>query len=280
MASFPEWVTVAEARSRYGDDIEDITNADLRRELDNMTAAMEDLLGHTFGRAAIMQSSAADTVEVTALALIVGGDTYTLTDYDTLLELEIAVNAGGGDYQMELLAGVRLDMPTSFLREFTATACGPTYDLRQVLSISHTYYKATGGESHVFLPLPLYSVNSITESGTVLATTAYWAQVGKSYVIKKYCTCVDDACQHPRGRWKQTYPDNLIIIYRPVYWLNIPASLQAAVLQAYGISRDVGGYTSEKFLSYSYSRQGQPAMTVSQALTQSGIERYQVKSTF
>jgi hypothetical protein len=280
MANFPEWVTVAEARARYGDDIEDITDADLRRELDNMTAALEDMLGHGFGRAAIISSTAADNVEVTAAALIVGGDTYTLADYDTLLELEVAVNAGGGDYQMELLGGVRPDMPTSFLRVLAATPCGPTYDLRQILSVSHTYHKATGGESHIFLPLPLYSVNSVTETGTVLATTAYWAPVGKPYVIKKYCSCVSDECQHPRGRWKQTYPDNVIIIYRPVYWLRIPASFAAAVLHAFGIARDIGGYTSESFLSYSYSRKGQGEMTWQQAFSMAGLERYQVKATF
>jgi hypothetical protein len=280
MASFPEWVTVTEARARYGEDIEDVADADLRRELDQITAAIEDLLGHAFGRAAIVSSTAAETVEVTAVALIIGVDTYTLADYDTLLELEVDVNATAGDHEMELLAGVNPSMPTSFLRVMAAATCGPTYDLRQVLSVSHSYYQTTGGESHVFLPLALYSVNSIAESGTVLASTNYWAQVGKPYVIKKYCECSGTGCEHPIGRWKATYPGNMIVIYRPVYWLRIPGSLQAAVMNAFGIARDLGGFTGEKFLSYSYTRSGQPSMTWQQSLSLLGLDKYQVKATF
>ena len=271
-----EIVTAADARARFGGDVDSLSDATLRQMLDSLVSEMEGVLGHGFGRAAWVSASDASALVVSSTALSVGGDTYAFADYATLGALAAAVNGAGEAYQIDLAPHVRYDTPCTLLRAVSSTPVGPTYDLRQPLCASGLYWKGTGGQSHVFLPLPVASVASVSESGTALASTAYWVQVGKPWLIRKACPCTSTDCNHQRGHWLATYPDNVIVTYTPMWWGRAPAAVGAALLDAFGASQGAGVMESESFLGYSYRMARPAAKRPGEIFGGAGLRGYQV----
>lgn len=276
-----EYLTVDEIRDEFGDDVGLLTDAQLLRPLDRLSAHLEDNLGHTFGRAATVASSGADTVQVTAAALVVGGDTYLFADYATLGALETAVAAAAGTYSMTLLPQVRPDTPSTLLKAMGPLACGPTYDLRRTLDITALWLKCSGKhESHLFLPLPLRSVTGVEENAIALASTYYWAVPGETWLIRKLCTCDTTTCRHPRGKWSAMYPGNIEVTYVPSWWNTAPGPVKAALLEAFGTQSGVGGgaLESESFGEYSYRRSTARQDTWQESLGGVALRPYVVRS--
>lgn len=271
-----EAVTVAEVRARYGGSVDSLSDATIRRTLDNLIEEMEGTLGHGFGRAGWASASEAATLTITSLAATLGDDSYTFEDYPTLGELAAAVNGAGESYQIDLAPHVRPDTPCSLLRTRTATAIGPTYDLRQPLCLSALYYRATGGYTHLFLPLAVSSVVSVVESGTTLEDTDYWAQIGQPWLIRKACTCTGTTCGHVRGHWLATYPDNIALTYAPVGWGKTPGVVNGALVEAFGAGQGLGDLESEKFLGYEYRRKLPEGRRASDILSGATLRPYQV----
>ena len=139
------------------------------------------------------------------------------------------------------------------------------------------YVKATGGTSHLFLPLPVYSVTAVVESGAAVTAAGYWVQVGQPWLVRKRCSCASD-CTHPRGRWLATYPDNVSVIYKPLWWNTPPMLCGSVMMEAFGAQRELTGLSSESFLSYSYSRSGSPAQRWDEILTRAGLRQYQIQA--
>lgn len=271
-----EILTPADVRARYGGDVDSLSDATLRQMLDRLVSEMEGVLGHGFGRAAWVSASDSSALVVSSTALTVGGDAYAFADYATLGALVAAVNGAGDAYQIDLAPHVRYDTPCTLLRAVTSTPVGPTYDLRQPLCLSGLYWKGTGGQSHMFLPLPVASVASVSESGTALASTSYWVQLGKSWLIRKACPCTATDCNHQRGHWLATYPDNVVVTYAPMWWGRAPAAVGAALLEAFGAAAGVGGMESENFLGYSYRRATPAALRAGEILGGASLRGYQV----
>lgn len=257
-----EYLTVDDVQLEFGDDVTDLTDAQIQTRIDRLVAQLEGMLGHTFGRAIIARSTATQTVQVTATAVIIGGDTYLFAAYATLGALVTAVNGAGESYRMELLPQVDGSTPSTLLAVMAATTCGPNANNRAVLCISALWLRLSGdGQSHLFLPYPLGSVTTVEENAAVLANTYYWATPGESWIVRKYCDCLSGSCQHPRGHWSRRYPGNIEVTYVPQWWIGgPPASLQAALLEAFGSQAGVGsaGMESESFGEYSYRRARAP----------------------
>lgn len=252
-----EYVSIAAVRDEFGDDVVDMTDAAIQRKIDRLSAYLEDQLGHTFGRAMVARStSATDTVEVTAAALVIGGHTYDFATYTTLAALEAAINGAGHEFSVELLPKVNPGTPSDCLATHVATACGDGAEDRVLLCLSRMYLNLSGsGESHLFLPLPLASVTEVVENAATLAATAYWAVPGDAWLIRKLCTCNTTDCVHPRGTWSARYPGNITLEYTPQAWLGgVPSSVSAAMLEAFESLANVGPFESENFGEYSYKR--------------------------
>jgi hypothetical protein len=252
---------VDDVRAEYGEDVEGMTDEQILRRIDRLVAYLEELVGHGFGRAAIARStSPADTVQVTATSLIIGGATYLFSAYATLGLLVAAVNAAGGAYSIELLPHVDPSTPPDLLSVHAATVCGDSYEDRVVLCMSRLWVRSSGNcQSHLFLPLPLQTVSEVTEDGTTLDVLAYWAVAGESWLVRKLCDCDTSACttcSHATGHWAGTYPGNIQVEYTPLWWNHPPASLGAALLEAFGAQAGVGdgSLQSETFGEYSYRR--------------------------
>lgn len=272
-----EMLSVADVQAHYGDGVEGVTAAAIRKELDQMQAQLETTLGHGFGRVAWLWSTVEIQASVTATALNVGADIYLFADYATLGALAAAVNGAGEPYHVALATHVRPDTPSTLLQEVDAAYIGPTYDLRMTLCSSGLYFKATGGTSHLFLPLPVWTVASVTETGIAVASTGYWAPVGSTWLIRKRCSCTGIECVHPRGRWLASYPDNIAVTYTPVGWNQPPMLLGSAMVEAFGAQRELTGVSSESFLSYSYSRGAAGAIRWDDVLMRAGLRPYQVQ---
>lgn len=255
-----EFLNIEEIRAEYSDAVSDLGDEVIQRRIDLLSAALENELGHGFGRALIAFSDAADTVEVTSSALIIGGDTYSFSDYPTLLALVTAVNAAGKDYSLELLPHVFEGTPSDCLDTLAAVSCGPNYEDRQVLCLAYRYEQHSGEyTTHVFLDLPLASVASVVESGETLSSTDYWAIPGRNFLERKCCDCDNClTCVHPSIRWKANYPGNILVKYIPQHWGRVPRTLRGVMLEAFGVRYGVSdeGLVSERFgpAQYSYTR--------------------------
>lgn len=273
-----EYLTVADLRAEYGEDIEDVTDAALQRQIDQMSAYLEDQVGHTFGRALIARSVGSDVVQVTATALLIGSDTYLFATYPTLNELVTAVNAAGENYSLELLPNVRSDTPSVLLKAHSSTACGPDYENRVILCASAMYCLLTGKyESHLFLPLNLAAVNTVVENLVVLTTSDYWALAGESWLIRKACDCGGCSCQHPKGRWSNAYPGNIGVSFVPQFWGRVPSTLSAVMLDAFSSRGGLAPYQSEDFGDYAYKRGTAPVASWQETLGGSTVRKYAVK---
>lgn len=275
---YGEFVTVADVRSRFGDDADELSDVAIRQDLDRMQVAMESALGHGFGRVAWLWSTSTVQVQVTSEKLTIAATDYTFATYTTLGALALALVSAG--YYMELAPHVRPDTPASLLRTLALTTCGPTADKRVALTSSGLYVRKTGGESHLFLPLPVQSVTSVVESGTTLASTTYWTQFGQPWLIRKACACSGDDCTHYRGRWKATYPDNVIVTYVPQWWNQPPSIVASVLLDAFGMARGMNPVSSESFLSYSYSRGAPETRNWEQIVSGASLRPYQVRAVF
>lgn len=275
---YGELATVADVRARFGTDTDELTDAGIRADLDRMQSSLEAALGHGFGRVAWLWAMTTVQVQITATKLTIAGTDYAFATYTTLADLALAlVNAG---YYMELAPHVRPDTPSTLLRTLALSTCGPTIDKRVALTTSALYYRATGGESHLFLPLPVASVVSVVETGTTLTSSNYWTQLGQPWLIRKACACSGDDCFHNTGRWKGTYPDNVIVTYTPMWWGTPPAAAGAVLLDAFGAARGFTLMQSEDFLSYSYTRSIPEALRWEQIVAGAGLRPYQVRAVF
>lgn len=253
-----EIVTVDEIRDEYGEEVADMTDNAIQRRLDRMAAYMGDTMGHYFGRALLANSSnAAHTVAVSATGLTIGGDTYLFATYTTLISLVDAVNGAGKDYSLHLFSFVNPNTPSELLKVVGVTACGPNYSNRVTLDVTALYTVLSGeGRTHIFLDYPIREIVSLLEDGTSLTSGYYWLRIGTPWLIRKACTCViDTTCTHPKGWWPATYPNNIIIRYKPTWWGMIPGAVQAAMFEAWESYSGVGPLQSEKFGTYSYTRE-------------------------
>lgn len=278
-----EYLTVAEVRAEFGDDVAEMTDVQLQRRIDGLVSVLEDNLGHTFGRALVVSSGAADTVAVTADMVIFNGVSgFAFADYTTLGELAAAINAAGAGYEADLLPQVSPATPSNLLGLRGDAACGPDYDDRAVLCLSALYVSCHGdGTSHLFLPLPVQSVLEVLENGT--ATTAFWSRAGEPWLVKRLCACpAVSSCRHPRGRWSNAYPANILVTYVPQGWGRPPAALKRALLEAFEGQAAIGGaLQSESFGgAYSYSqRAGLRQGTWQDALGGAAVRAYAVRLT-
>lgn len=253
-----EYVTVADLRAEFGDDVAELTDAQIQRKIDSLVALLEENLGHSFGRALLVSSTDADAVIVTSTMLVIGGDAFTFEDYPSLAELAAAANAAGGSYSVEVLPQVNTATPSDLLAQRSSVACGPDYDDRVILCLSAMYVSCHGeGQTHLFLPLPVASMVEVTENGTEIESTGYWVKAGEPWLIKKLCGCSSStSCYHPRGRWSNAYPANVLVTYVPQWWNKPPATLKRALIEAFETQAGIGGaLQSESFGgAYSYSR--------------------------
>jgi hypothetical protein len=276
MACF-EYITVADARAEYGDDVTGMTDAAIQRRIDRLAVYLEDQLGHTFGRALIARSSGSETVSVSATALTIGGIPYLFATYPTLYELVTVVNAAGASYSLELLSNLRPDTPSALLKIHTGATCGPDYEDRVVLCVSAMFCRLTGKrESHLFLPLPLTVVNTVVEDLIALTTADYWAIPGDAWLIRKACGC-SCACGHAYGRWSACSPGNIGVSFAPRYWGHAPGSLLAYLLDAFGSQAGVAPFESESFGDYKYSRGSAKVSTWSEILGSGSVRQYAIK---
>lgn len=250
------YATIAQIQSAYGEDVADWTDGQIQLRIDQMASELEDQLGHTFGRAVMATSTTTDTVQVTALGVVIGGDTYLFADYATLGALVAAVNLAGESYSLELLPQINPSTPSTLLSVAGAATCGPDYEDRVILCISDLWIQTSGGGSKVFLPLPIYSMTTVEENGTEVTSSYMWALAGETWITRKCCAC-SNSCVHPAGRWSMRYPGNIEITYVPVAWGKPPASLKSALVQAFGMRWNVGdeNIKSESFGgAYSYTK--------------------------
>lgn len=270
-----EWVTVDNVREEFGADVASQSDAQILRKLDRLAASLTEALGHGFGRALLATSTAADGVAVTATVLSIGGVDYAFATYPTLGSLVTAVNAAGGSYSIELWPTVNANTPSTLLALKSVAACGPTYDHRQVLCMTGLWVQASGDyTSHLFLPLSLTSVSAVTEDAAALLATYYWAVPGDTWLIRKACSCITNACRHPSGRWPATYPGNLTVSYVPQNWGNFPGSLRQILLDGFATQGGLTAVQSESFGEYSYSRGAARVDTWQDTLSGSGVRRY------
>lgn len=272
-----EYITVADVRAEYGDDVADMTDSAIQRKLDRLVGYLEDQLGHTFGRALIARSTGSDVVSVSATALTIGGDAYLFATYPTLQELVVAVNAAGDTYSLQLLPHVRNNTPSTLLKAFSGASCGPDYEDRVVLCIEALFCHLTGKrESHLFLPLPLASVTTVIQDLITLTTADYYATPGDAWLIRKSCGCVCE-CGHAYGKWSAAYPGNIGVVYVPAYWGHAPAALQAELLEAFSAQSGLAPFERESFGDYSYSRGTAKVSTWQEILGGGSARMYAVK---
>ena len=273
-----EYLTVAEVRDECGDDVAELSDAAILRKIDRLVGFMEYNLGHTFGRALRAWSSDANhTVQVTASALVIGGDSYAFADYATLGSLTDAVNNVGAAYRVELLPKVVPDTPSSLLKATGALVCGATYDKRQMLDLTALWLRARGGQTHVFLPLPLRSVSAVIENGTTLTADQYYAVAGKSWLVRKACECPVVCAVHVVHWGWRTY-DGIQVTYRPTWWGQTPAAIQMALLEAFKVDLGIApsSLESERFGQYSYSNRAPEALTYRDILGGGMLRAYAV----
>lgn len=278
-----EAITVARLRAAYGEGVSDTSDADLREMLDGLVSEMESTLGHGFGRVAWASATEAASLVIDADSLTFGSDEYTFAAYPTVGALQAAVNGAGEAYTIELAAFARYDTPSTLLQALSTTV-GPTYANRASLGLSGFYFRGSGkATSHLFLPLPVAAVTSVTEDGEALASTAYWVQGGQPWLVRKACACADvAACRHIPGRWLATYPDNVVVVYKPTAWLSLPRFVGQVLVDAFGAQTGVSGdnLSSESFLGYSYSRQAAPAMRANEILSSARLRPFAVQADF
>lgn len=260
-----EYLTVAELRAEYGDALAAKSDEDLQRRLDRLTAYLEDQLGHTCGRAIYVWSTTAAAVEVTATALIVAGDSYAFATYQTLDALVDAVNGGAGKAQALLLPQMRGDTPSTLLSMLPTTSCGGGYDKRVCLTTTAMYMRLSGnGETHLFLPLPLRSVNSVYEDGYAVS---YTAEPGKSWLVRR-----------PAGSCWRSGNGNIAVTYTPRWWGQPPAPLGGVVLEAFAAVSGLAPFESESFGgAYSYRRNAPPAQHWQTLLSGPAVRPYMVR---
>jgi len=270
-----EYLIVSEVRARFDDDINELDDEAVLRRIDNLVAYLEEQLGHGFGRALVATSTGDHTVLVTDVALTIGEDVYAFADYPTLAALVAAVDGAGADYQLEPLPHVRPDTPSTLLVTQPAVTCGPTYSNRVSLRLRGLYILASGGRSHIFLPLPLSSITSVVENGVALDNTYYWATPGESWLIRKRCSATCDPT--PRGCWSKRYPNNIAVSYVPQWWGRAPAPLKGALLDAFAAMSGLSPLQSENFVgAYSYTRATAPTFSWQDYLGTATIRRYAI----
>lgn len=252
-----EYLTVTEVRDEFGEQVAEKSDAALLRNIDRLAGVLEDNLGHSFGRAAVAQSTdPAHTVAVSATELTIGGDTYAFSTFPTLGDLETAVNGAGDSYSLTLNPKVATNTPSALLKPFAAVSCGSDYTARRILDISALYILTNGmGTSHVYIPLPIANIVSIYEDATALTGTDFCALTGDTWIVRKGCGCSSCSCRHGFGHWSCDYPGNVAITYRPKWWLTVPAAIKTALLEAFSAQGGFSPLASESFGgSYSYSR--------------------------
>lgn len=277
MADCVEYLTVADVRAEFGDDVADDTDSAIQRRIDQMVGLLEDKLGHTFGRALVARSSIAETVAVSATELTIGGASYAFVTYATLDELVAAVNAANDTYSLELLPRVRGDTPSTYLKTLTAVNCGPAYENRTVLCATKLYARLSGKrQSHLFLPLSLSSVYALVEDGIALTSSYYWAIPGDAWLIRKACTCVS-GCAHARGLWSNAYPGNIALGYVPQIWGRVPSALTGILLEAFSAKAGLAPFRKENFGDYAYERSTADVASWSDILGGSEVRRYAVR---
>lgn len=245
-------LTQSIVREAFGALVDDKTDAALLRSCDALGSFLADVLGHTFGCALHIVSTAADAVEITATEVSIGGETpdvYPFATHTTLDALVAAINAAGASYSATLLPQVASQTPAILLRPMAATVCGPTYDKRVCAWTTAMYQQLSGtGETHLFLSLPLQQVNEVLEDGSPVS---YYATPGKPWLQRR-----------PQGsRWSTRYPGNISVTYVPRWWGAPPAALTGLLLEAFASANGLTPLESESFGGAAYSyRRGQAAV--------------------
>lgn len=273
-----EYLTVTDLRAEFGDAVAADSDAVLQKRIDTVVSFLETLLGQTFGRGLIAQSTATENVEVSADHIVLGGHTFSFVTYPTLDELIYAVNTAGHGFSLTRLPQVRADTPSTLLSLHAAHACGPTYDKRVVLCLDALYCKLTGsGNSHAFLPLPISSVSAVTENTLALTTSDYRAVPGECWLTRKTCSCTSFCGCHQYGVWSCAYPGNVEVTYVPNVWGQVPPIVSGQILEAYRARYDLSGLTSESFGEYKYTRSQPKAEPWQNIIGGNGVRQYGVQ---
>jgi len=251
-----DYATPADLRAEFTE--LNATDAQLYQQLDLLSAYLEAQLGHTFGRALLVQAETALVLNVTVDKLICAGQEFSFTLYPTLAQLSLALSAV---CQVELLAQVRPDTPSHLLVQ-GIYQCGPTYAERCILPISalYTVLTPTRHQSLLFVPLPVAEVQTTTSAR---ALPSYTWTTGALWLTAL-----------PGQLWPAAA---IHVTYVPLHWLNPPRELTLALLAAYGQRYNLAVPEEENFGDYAYRRRQRVAMNWEDYLHGSAVRRYAVR---
>lgn len=262
-----EYVTVDELRNELGDDLDGVSDEVILSSLDNLSDALENLLGHGFGRVARVWSDQAQQARVSTVGVEIGGDTYLFADYPTIGELEDEVAASGHDYYFQRLPTVSPDLPSNLLKPMALRDVGPGYGYRATIdSVALREVKTGDYKTHLFLMLDIRSITSITENGLVVKATTY--DFTRNYVRRGVC---GNTCS---GVWSGRYMNGIVVIYRPLYWGMIPGEAKRELIKAFKDEKSSGNFSAESFLDYSYRKAETPSSPIITQASASSLRRY------
>lgn len=236
------------------------TDSALQLILDGATDFLFSLLGHSFGRAIRVHHSeeedaTAATVEVTGTGIVLvitgganaGTYTFLFADFPDMVDMVDGIEQEDVGYIVTLVEGMSPTEATTNLHVRAVTGClGLTN--RQILCISHITETMDGrGESHIFTTLPLRSVDSVVQDGTVV--TDYWDKQG-GWLIYKYCVGSQYEW-YTRDSWSVRQPCNITIRYVPLF-LRMPGVMKLALRALCQNTIIETGFSAEGIGDYNY----------------------------
>jgi len=237
------------------------TDAALQTILDASTDFLFSLLGHSFGRAIRIYhdesedcTAATVTVSPTEITLIITGGanagttSYLFATYANMVEIVDAIEQADIGFVVTLVEGMRPNEKTANLHTVAATSCFGLSN-RQVLCIQYSTETFDGlGEPMIFTSMPIKSVISVIQDGTVV--TDYWSK-SQGYLVYKYAVGSKYSF-YTVDSWSVKQPCNIVVKYVPA-WLRIPGVMKL-VLRAMVQNTIVdGAMASESIGDYSYS---------------------------
>lgn len=266
--------SLAELKEDFGTTL---TDSALRRYLDGALEMVFGYIGHSFGQALWIYhdgsgSATAATVAVSSLGVLslvitggtyAGTDTFTLTSY-TMWTLATAIEALEKGWRVKLVTDP--EQPALNLRVTTSPISVYGYTNQRPLCLcSWTEIHSGNGETRLFLKWPFRSVVSVIEDGTTLTEdTDFWSK-REGWLIREI-----DEGSHYRwyspDTWSVKEPNNITVKYVP-WWIGPVPSVVARVLMGlvqYLVTET--GYHSEKIGDYSYTKNGNNALTWLQML--------------
>jgi len=264
-----EYLTVDDLRDEFGEDIEVVSDGSLQRLIDGLTDAVEDKLGHGFGRALRIWSRVDEQLRAYSDRISIGLDGFGYDDYPTLGDLIDVIS--DGTREIELLGHTSADQPSDHLKTLESVDIGTSYDKRVTLSLKSWQTTTYGkGETHIFLPLNIREVVEILENGVLVSSDYYYYT--KSWVVKKRCS----GCS---GYWSpcNCATGNIVVDFKPSCWGSIPAVARSYLLDILRERLGTAPMEHESFIDYAYTRHGTGAAAAAEDTTvslSSALRRY------